>query len=93
MKKDWKAMQDRSVWENSVKRLCGMVKGTRDNIENRLKISHSQVWVSEIMDKIDLIIENATDMGMSLVLCDRWQDKKDNLNRARQERMSEDELA
>lgn len=82
-------MQDRSVWENSVKQLCGMVKGTRDNIENRLKICHSQEWVSEIMDKIDSIIENATEMGIQLAECGGAKKAKRNLYRARAERMNE----
>lgn len=43
-----------------------IIKGIRDSIEKRLLVSHSPSYVNEIMDKVDLIIEFSTEMGIDI---------------------------
>lgn len=87
MKQDWKAMQDRSVWENSVLLDRDIIRGLEKDIKRLLSISNSEQRVNEIMNKIDLIVEHATEMGMELEKCGCGKSARNNLYRVRQERL------
>jgi len=85
----WKDMQNRSVWENCIIKQHDMIKGTRGDIERLLSISMGSGKVNRIMDKVDLIIEIATEMGIDLARCNFDRKIKTNLYRAREERVKQ----
>lgn len=89
MKQAWKAMQNRSVWENSVLLDHDIIRGLEKDIIRLLSISNSNQRVNEVMNKIDLIIEYATEMGMELEKCGCGKSARNNLYRAREERARE----
>ncbi|MCR0567408.1 hypothetical protein MKC54_05140 [[Clostridium] innocuum] len=78
--------QNRPPLVNAIQRNHDIILGLQNDIEDRLLISHSQIYVNEILGKIDLIIEAATDMGIDFARCKYDQNIKHRLNEARSER-------
>lgn len=63
-----------------------MIHGIRNSIEQRLSVSHSSAFTKEIMDKVDLIIEISTEMGIDIAKLGFDGEVKTNLYRAKQSR-------
>lgn len=85
----WKQMQDRSVWENSVRPLLGIAMGTQASIIRILGISLKEDRLNYISDKLDLFAMVCVELGMET----QKSDKKDEImQRIRwiKERMSEE---
>lgn len=78
--------QNRPPLVNAIQRNHDIIKGIQQDIRARLLISHSQIYVDEILGKVDLIIEAATEMGIDLTRCKADQIIKQKLNEARNKR-------
>lgn len=89
MKQAWKAMQNRSVWENSVLLDHDIIRGLEKDIIRLLSISNNNQRVNEVMNKIDLIIELAIELGIKLGQCEQGQCVLQRLYRTREERARE----
>ncbi len=63
-----------------------MLHGIRNSIGQRLSVSHSSAFTKEIMDKVDLIIEISTEMGIDIAKHGFDGVVKTNLYRAKQSR-------
>lgn len=66
-----------------------LINGIRYGILEKLKISHSEVYVNDIAEKIDLLIEYATEMGIDLEYCNLGEKVKKNIKKSRQHTLSE----
>lgn len=64
-----------------------IICGVRNSIKEQLLISHSPVYVNEMLDKIDLIIEASTEMGIDLCRSGMSESVKHRLLVARHERV------
>ena len=69
-----------------IKRDADVVSGIRSGIEKRLQIDHGPVFVNEIMDLVDQLIEYSTDLGIDLTRAGFDKRVKINLWRAKEER-------
>lgn len=90
MKQDWKAMQDRSVWENSVKPLLGLAVGTQNNIERLLSISVGEIRLNQISSMIDAFMWAVVELGMELQKSNKADEVMALIRQMKEERMSEE---
>lgn len=69
-----------------IKRDADVVSGIRSEIQRRLQINHGPVFVNEIMDLVDRLIECSTDLGIDITRAGLDKRVKINLWRAKEER-------
>lgn len=89
---DWKAMQDRSVWENSVKPLLGFAIGTKESIERLLSISVSEMRLNQVSSMLDTLMWLLVELGMELQKSDKANEVMELIREMKEERMNEDTI-
>lgn len=78
--------ENKNQLKKGIKMNSDMIKGIRNSLESRLLLSHSASYVKDIIDKIDLIIELATEMGIDISRSGIDEVVKNNLFEARTKR-------